>query len=94
MNEGTDSHDNQGNPYLGIEFVSLNTETVCNVTSAAGWMPVNVVKHPVGRRKTYLPTKLKLSMDQLAKSADSDCEEDVFNSSKKIKTKIMMIWIL
>ena len=78
---------NQGNPDLGNEFVTPNTATVCSVTSAAGRTPVNVAKHPVGRRKTYLQTKLKLSMDQLDKSADSDCEEDVFNSNKKIKTK-------
>ena len=93
LNEGTGSHDNKGNPYLGIEFVSLNTETVCSVTSEAWGTPLNVAKHPVGRRKTYLQTKLKLSMHQLDKYADSD-GEDVSNSNKKTKTKIIMIWIL
>ena len=88
LNKGTDSHDNQENPYLGIEFVSLNNETVCSVTSTSGWTPVNVDKHPVGRRKIYLQTKLKLSMDQLDKSADSDGEEDVSNSNKKLHPEL------
>ena len=67
---------NQGNPDLGDEFVTLNIETVCSVTSEAWGTLVNVTKYPVGRRKTYLQTKLKPSMDQVDKSADSDGEED------------------
>ena len=84
----------QGNTDLGNEFVTLNTETVCSVTSAACGTPVDVTKYPVQRRKTYLQIKLKPSMDQLYKSADSDGEDHVSNSHKKRKTKMRMLWIL
>ena len=78
-NEKTDSH---SDPDFGSDFVSVNTETVCSVTAAAGGTPVKVTKYPVGRRKTYLQAKLKRSMDQLDKSVNSDSDEDVCSSKK------------